>query len=70
MTEASAKKFEEENPDLTDYIKYQLQKAVANICDIVITQYDQQIATNRILIDKLKDDVQSLEKENWNNNTF
>lgn len=70
MTETEIKKFEEKYPEVADYVKQQIQTAVQNICDIVISQYDYQISSNRMLIEKLKTDVKNLEVENWSSNTL
>lgn len=70
MTDLEIKKFEEKYPEIANYIKQQIQIAVKNICNTVITQYDYQISSNRILIEKLKADVKNLEIENWSSNTL
>lgn len=42
-----------------------LKKAVEDICSIVITQYDRQIAENRLRIEKLEDEVRKLSILDW-----
>ncbi len=42
-----------------------LKKAVEDICSIVITQYDRQIAENRLRIEKLEDEVKKLSILDW-----
>lgn len=70
MTDLEIKKFEEKYPEIANYIKQQMQIAVKNICDAVINQYDYQISSNRVLIEKLKAAVKNLEIENWSSNTL
>lgn len=42
-----------------------LRKAVEDVCSIVITQYDKQIAENRLRIEKLEEDVKKLNILDW-----
>lgn len=42
-----------------------LKRAVEDICSIVITQYDKQIAENRVRIEKLEDEVRRLSVLDW-----
>lgn len=42
-----------------------LKRAVEDICSIVITQYDKQIAENRVRIEKLEDEVRQLSVLDW-----
>lgn len=42
-----------------------LRKAVEDVCSIVITQYDKQIAENRLRIEKLEEDVKKLNILGW-----
>ena len=64
------KEFEKENPELANYVKSQIQKAVETVCDIVISQYDSQIAASKLEIEKLKNDMRFFETDNWNSNTL
>lgn len=42
-----------------------LRKAVEDVCSIVITQYDKQIAENRLRIEKLEEEVRRLSILDW-----
>lgn len=42
-----------------------LRKAVEDVCSIVITQYDKQIAENKLRIEKLEDEVRKLNVLDW-----
>ncbi len=42
-----------------------LRKAVEDVCSIVITQYDKQIAENRLRIEKLEEEVKKLNILDW-----
>lgn len=42
-----------------------LQRVVEDICSIVISQYDRQIAENRLRIEKLEDEVKKLSILDW-----
>jgi len=42
-----------------------LRKAVEDVCSIVITQYDKQIAENRLRIEKLEEEVRKLSILDW-----
>ncbi len=42
-----------------------LRKAVEDVCSIVITQYDKQIAENKLRIGKLEDEVRKLNVLDW-----
>lgn len=65
--------FPEANKELIDEIlsytqstlDEKLKKAVEDICSIVITQYDRQIAENRLRIEKLEDEVRKLSILDW-----
>lgn len=63
-------KFEKENPEISEYVKAQIQKAVKTVCDIVISQYDSQIANNKLEIENLKASLKLFEVDNWNSNTL
>lgn len=42
-----------------------LRKTVEDVCSIVITQYDKQIAENRLRIEKLEEEVRELSILDW-----
>lgn len=42
-----------------------LRKAFEDVCSIVITQYDKQIAENRLRIEKLEEEVRKLSILDW-----
>ena len=42
-----------------------LRKTVEDVCSIVITQYDMQIAENRLRIEKLEEEVRKLSILDW-----
>lgn len=66
-------KFPDANKELIDAIlsytqstlDEKLRKAVEDVCSIVITQYDKQIAENKLRIEKLEDEVRKLNVLDW-----
>lgn len=50
---------------LYQYINEKINKAVENICTIVINKYDLQFEHDSIALDKLKKDLESLKKDVW-----
>lgn len=67
------RQFPDANKDLIDAVlsyaqstlDEKLKRAVEDICSIVITQYDKQIAENRVRIEKLEDEVRQLSVLDW-----
>lgn len=50
---------------LYQYINEKINKAVENICTIVINKYDRQFENDSIALDKLKSDLENLKKDVW-----
>lgn len=62
---------------LNNRLDTRLQKAVSDICEVVIAQYDRELEAQRFLVEQLEMKVQKLqdivnryEVADWQSNTF
>lgn len=62
---------------LNNRLDTRLQKAVSDICEVIIAQYDRELETQRFLVEqlemkvqKLQDIVNKYEVADWQSNTF
>ena len=62
---------------LNNRLDTRLQKAVSDICEVVIAQYDRELEAQRFLVEqlemkvqKLQDIVNKYEVADWQSNTF